>query len=270
MNFVNKLLGIPDAAAAHALQIDHMLEVVHWFMLVLFIGWSLFFVYVLWRFNARRNPNASYHGVRSKASTHLEYGVVIIEALLLLGFAFPLWAKRVARDEKPDLASAVQIHAIAEQFGWNFVYPGPDGKFGTRRITLVDAANPVGLDLQDPAAADDIVAKNTMSLPNNVPAYIVLSSKDVIHNYAVKHFRIGQDAIPGMAIPIWFTPTKDGAYEIVCAQLCGTGHANMVGIVEVKPQAEHDAWIQSRLPAPAAPASAQATAAAANSFKPKS
>jgi cytochrome c oxidase subunit 2 len=268
MNFVNKLLGLPEAAAAHALQIDHMLEVVHWFMLVLFIGWSCFFLYVIWRFNARRNPKASYYGARSKASAHLEFGVVIIEALLLIGFAFPLWAKRVARDQRPDLATAVQVHAIAEQFGWNFVYPGPDGKFGARRISLVNAANPVGLDLNDPAAADDIVVKNTMSLPSNVPAYILVSSKDVIHNYAVKHFRIGQDAIPGMATPIWFTPTKEGTYEIVCGQLCGTGHANMVGIVEVKSPAEHEAWIQSRLPTPPASAPVQAAAASAPA-KPK-
>lgn len=263
MNFVNKLLGIPEPAAAHALQIDHMLEVVHWFMLALFIGWSCFFVYTLWRFNARRNPRASYHGARSKASTHLEIGVVIIEALLLIGFAFPLWAKRVAQNEKPDLATAVQVHAIAEQFGWNFHYPGPDGKFGARRINLVSGSNPIGLDPADPASADDIVAKNTMSLPANVPAYVVVTSKDVIHNYAVKNFRIGQDAIPGMSVPIWFTPTKTGTYEIVCAQLCGTGHANMVGIVEVQTLDAHNAWIQSRLPASAsAPAQAAGVPAA--------
>jgi cytochrome c oxidase subunit 2 len=267
MNFINKLLGIPDAAAAHALQIDHMLEVVHWFMLALFVGWSLFFVFVLWRFNQRRNPVASYAGVKSKASTHLEFGVIIIEALLLLGFAFPLWAKRVAQNERPDPAVAVQVHAIAEQFGWNFHYPGADGVFGKRHIGLVNAGNPIGLDSKDPAAADDVVAKNSMSLPSNQPAIVYLSSKDVIHNYAVKNFRIGQDAIPGMQIPIWFTPTKEGSYEIVCAQLCGSGHANMVGIVEVIAPGEFDAWLKSRVAAPAsAPAS---TAAATTAAKPR-
>lgn len=260
MNFINKLLGIPPAAADHALQIDHMLEVVHWFMLFLFVGWSLFFLYMLWRFRASRNPRANYAGSRSKMSTHVEVGVIVIEAMLLLGFAFPLWAKRVARSEKPDPATSVQVHAVAEQFGWNFHYPGADGKFGRRHIALVNATNPIGLDPTDPASADDVVAKNSMTLPNGVPAIVSISSKDVIHNYAVKAFRVGQDAIPGMQIPVWFTPTKDGSYEIVCAQLCGSGHANMVAIVEVVPAADYEAWLKSRTAAPAAASASVETA----------
>jgi cytochrome c oxidase subunit II len=263
MNFINYLLGIPASASAHGIQIDHMLELAHWFMLVLFIGWSLFFMFTLWRFHQKRNPVASYAGMKSKTSTHIEIGVVIIEALLLVGFAFPLWAQRVAKDQRPDPATAINLHAIAEQFGWNFHYPGADKTFGRRHLSLVSANNPIGLDPADSAAADDVVAKNSMSLPINQPAIVYLSSKDVIHNYAVKHFRVGQDVIPGMQIPIWFTPTKEGTFEIVCAQLCGSGHANMVGLVEVVPAADFETWLKSRVTAPA-PASTPAPATQAS------
>jgi len=92
---ITKLLGQPEAASQHAGQIDHMNEVVHWFMFVLFVGWTAFFVYVLIRFRRRKNPKAQYQGMTSHFSTHLEVFVVLVEVVLLLGFAFPLWSQRV-------------------------------------------------------------------------------------------------------------------------------------------------------------------------------
>src|SRR5215210_7660497 len=94
---LNRLMGMPENASEHGFMIDHMLEVVHWFMAILFVGWSIFFFVTLYKFNRRRNPVADYHGVKTKASTHIEFMVVLIEAVLLLGFAIPLWAKRVSQ-----------------------------------------------------------------------------------------------------------------------------------------------------------------------------
>jgi cytochrome c oxidase subunit II len=257
MNFICQLLGLPASASAHGLFIDHMLEVVHWFMLVLFVGWSAFLAYCLVHFRRSRNPKASYIGSRSKFSTHVEFSVVAIEVLLLLGFAFPLWAKQVSKRQFPDPAKSVVVHAVAEQFGWNFHYAGADGVFGRRSILLVSAGNPVGLDPKDPAGADDILVKNSMSLPTGKPAIIYISSKDVIHNYDVTAMRVAQDAIPGMQVPIHFEPTKEGTYEIVCAQLCGSGHANMVGVLEIVSPDAFASWLKGRAPTPPAPAPAQ-------------
>src|SRR4029077_20787567 len=92
---INEFLGQPPHSSEHGLQIDHILEFCHWFMGVLFVGWSAFFIFVLIRFGKRRQPRAAPLGVRSGISTHLEFSVVLIEAVLLLGFAIPLWAKRV-------------------------------------------------------------------------------------------------------------------------------------------------------------------------------
>ena len=86
----SKLLGIPENFSAHGGQVDHMIDVVHWFMIALFVGWTLFFLYCVVRFWHRNHPKASYQGVRGHLSTHLEVGVIIVEAVLLLGFAFPL------------------------------------------------------------------------------------------------------------------------------------------------------------------------------------
>ena len=84
---------MPPNASAHGYQIDHILEFCHWFMAALFVGWSVFFIYVLIRFRKRRQPGADHEGVKSGISTHLEFSVVLIEAVLLIGFAIPLWAE---------------------------------------------------------------------------------------------------------------------------------------------------------------------------------
>src|SRR5881398_2615493 len=105
---INEFLGQPANASEHGYQIDHILEFSHWFMGALFFGWSAFFVFVLIRFRRSRHPKADHAGVRSGISTHLEFSVVLIEAVLLLGFAIPLWAKRV--NEFPPTQDAILVH----------------------------------------------------------------------------------------------------------------------------------------------------------------
>src|SRR5881392_2938702 len=110
---INELLGQPPNASSHGYQIDHIIEFCHWFMAALFVGWSAFFIYVLIRFRKRRQPVADHGGVRSGISTHLEFSVVLIEAVLLLGFAIPLWAKRV--NQFPPGKEALLVHVVAQQ-----------------------------------------------------------------------------------------------------------------------------------------------------------
>src|SRR6187549_3327244 len=112
---LNRLMGIVPNASEHGYLVDHMLEACHWFMAVLFFGWSCYFFYTIWRFHRSRNPKADYHGVQSKASAHLEFSVVLIEAVLLLGFGLPLWGKRETENSFPKGSDALEVRAIAEQ-----------------------------------------------------------------------------------------------------------------------------------------------------------
>ena len=258
---INKLMGIVPNASEHGPLIDHFLEVCHWFMAALFIGWTAYFFYTIWRFNAKRSPKANYHGVKSKASAHLEFTVVLVEAILLFGLGIPLWDKRTAPNEWPDKDKALRVHAIAQQFQWNFHYPGPDNVFGKQEAFLMNAGNPVGLDPNDPAGKDDIVT-NEMHIVTFKPTVIEISSKDVIHSFSLHPMRMCQDAIPGSRIPMWFRPIKPGEWEIVCAQLCGAGHYAMRAMATVEDQAAFDAWFKdtSSRQHPAAPATAQQAA----------
>jgi cytochrome c oxidase subunit 2 len=253
--FLNELIGLPPNASEHGYQIDHIIEFCHWFMGALFIGWSAFFIYVLLRFRKSRHPVADHEGVKSGISTHLEFAVVLIEAVLLVGFAIPLWAKRV--NQFPEDKDAILVHAIGQQFNWNFHLPGPDGQFGRREIALLSNSNPLGLDYNDPAAKDDIVVQGELHVPVDRPVIIELSSKDVIHNFALPNMRMAQDAIPGQLIPMWFKPIKTGSYEVVCGQLCGLGHYGMKGMLVVDNPAEYQAWLKEQAElggAPPAPA----------------
>ena len=239
---LTKLLGIVDNASEHGFQIDQMMEFVHWLMLVLFLGWGTFFVFTLIRFRKSRNPKADYYGVRSHTSSHLEFMVVLAEAVLLLGFAIPIWGKRVNGPRPTE--NVERIRVIAEQFRWNFHYPGPDGVFGRQKPELVSASNPLGLDPTDPDGKDDIVSSNELHLPLYKNVILDLTSKDVIHSFALHAMRIGQDAIPGTESPIWFRPIKEGNFEVACAQLCGSGHYAMRAAASVdKPDAYSD-WIK--------------------------
>ncbi len=242
---INEFLGQPPNASEHGFEVDHIIEFSHWFMAALFFGWSAYFIYVLIRFSRRKNPVADHEGVKSGISTHLEFSVVLIDAVLLIGFAIPLWAKRV--NQFPDTKDAVLVHAVGQQFNWNFHMPGPDGQFGRREIGLVSNSNPLGLDPNDIAGKDDLIVTGELHLPVNQPVIIEVSSKDVIHNFALPHMRIAQDAIPGSVIPMWFKPIKPGTYEIVCGQLCGLGHYGMKGTVVVDTPADYQAWLKERL-----------------------
>jgi len=225
------------------------------------VGWSIFFFYTLWRFRAGKSPKADYYGVRTKASTHIEFMVVLIDVLLLIGFAVPLWSKRVLHF---PLGDAITVKVVGQQFAWNFHYPGPDGVFGKQDPGLISAGNSLGLDPNDPAGRDDIVSLNEMHVPVNHNVILEITSKDVIHSVAIQAMRIGQDAIPGSEIPIWFKPVKIGTYEIVCAQLCGAGHYGMKGTLVVDSDSDYASWLHDMeaLNAPPPAASAPATPAA--------
>jgi cytochrome c oxidase subunit II len=241
---MGKFLGMPVQASAHAAEIDQMTVLVHWLMLVLFVGWGLFFLFVLFRFRRGANPRASYTGAKGKISKGTEVAVAVIEVVLLVFYAIPAWAKRVNRF--PSESEAVVVRVVAEQFAWNIQYPGQDGKFGRTDIRRVTADNPLGLDRTDPNAKDDIATINQLNLPENRPVLVHLSSKDVIHSFGLIEMRVKQDAIPGMTIPVWFVPTVRGEYEISCSQLCGLGHFRMRGFITVQSEAEFRKWMDDQ------------------------
>ncbi|MAQ87437.1 MAG: hypothetical protein CMG23_04480 [Candidatus Marinimicrobia bacterium] len=252
--------GLPVGISSVSGRIDEIIVIVHYLMLILFIGWGIFFIVSLIKFRASKNTKANYKGVESHYSSVLEALIAVIEIVILFGFAFPIWAERV--NDVPDSRDAESIRVIAQQYAWNIHYPGPDGKFGETRIDLVDEQdNPIGLDRNSEFAKDDFTTINQFHIPVNRKIRVDLSSKDVIHNFKLPELRVSQDAIPGMVIPVHFTATstsedflkttigtkREGkGLEIACAQLCGLGHYRMKGYVTIHKEEDYQAWLDEQ------------------------
>ena len=252
--------GLPVGVSSVSGRIDEIIVIVHYLMLVLFLGWGTFFIVSLFKFRQSKNNKANYKGVKSHYSSVLEGAIAVIEIIILFGFAFPIWAERV--NEVPDSRDAENIRVVAQQYAWNIHYPGRDGVFGNTNIDLVDEQdNPIGLDRNSEFGKDDFYTINQLHIPINTKIRIDLSSKDVIHNFKLPELRVSQDAIPGMSIPVHFIATmtsdefletavgtkREGkSLEIACAQLCGLGHYRMKGYLTIHNKEDYAQWLEEQ------------------------
>lgn len=246
---------MPVLASEHGRDVDYFLLLIHWLMAALFVGWLAYFFYTLFRFRAAANPKASYAGASGKLANNAEIAVVIVEAVLLVGFAIPLWAKAV--EKFPADKDATVLRVTAEQFSWQARYAGKDGVFGKQDIKLLSDKNPLGYVESDPAGKDDVNSPpkdiHVPLIPVKLdgkdtfkPVIVHLTSKDVIHSFKITAMRLTQDCIPGMSIPVHFTPTKVGKFNITCAQLCGNGHASMNAQFTVDTEEEFNKWFAEK------------------------
>ena len=231
---------LPAAASGHAGTLDGVLASVHTHMLLIFVVWLVVFVVALVRFRSGANPEARHQGVGGLWPAIAIGGVILGDVIILATQAMPAWSARMA--PPPAGALPVEVRIAAEQFAWNIHYPGPDRVFGRTSQAQISASNPVGIDREDPAAADDIGLLNVLMLPVGRTAVVQLTSRDVIHSFTLNEMRVKQDANPGMTARVWFTPITTGDWEIACSQLCGLGHYRMRGEYHVVDQAAWDSW----------------------------
>lgn len=248
--FVAKIWWFPAGASAIAAAYDHQFVNTGIAMGAAFVVAQLGLGILIWKYRDRGAANrARYHS----GETRTEILVLIFAAALFMAMDIGvdllgghLWAAERFREAAPD---AVRVEVTGMQFAWYFRYPGPDGKFGATKPELEDASaggeGALGLDPQDAASKDDVVT-GTMVVPVNREVEVTLRAHDVIHSFGVPAMRFKQDAVPGLAIHMHFTPTREGNFDAVCSQLCGLGHYKMHGIVKVVSQEEFDKWLAAR------------------------
>lgn len=214
-------------------KIDHLYILILWITGLAFIGTQIALVLTLWKFPARPDRRAVYfHG-----SLRLEVIWTIIPAAILVFLALyqmGVWADIKFRSAAPKVQPLAEVSA--RQFQWNIRYPGPDGELGT---------------------SDDLHTINDLRFVQGQPILIYLKAEDVIHSFFLPNFRIKQDAVPGLTIPVWFDadqpcPKDDQGryepYDLACAELCGWGHTKMRGLVTIyETQAEFDDWMKQAL-----------------------
>ena len=195
--------------------------------------------YAVWRF---RDTGGGERAVYSHGNNRMEMLWTGITAVIFITVAIlgqRVWAGLHFEAAPPDSS---RVRVVAQQFQWNFHYPGPDGKFGHTLPEKIsdESLNYIGLDDTDPASKDDAVS-STLVTQLSRPVELVLTSRDVTHSFWVPPLRFKQDAVPGLEVPVHFKPNKVGRYEIACAELCGQQHYKMKSYMLVLPPEEYAA-----------------------------
>ena len=200
-------------------DVDHLFVMILWITGIVFIGTHIALGYVTWKYAAKEGGRASY----SHGSQRLEVVWTIIPSAILVFIALyqmGTWSSIKFRSSQPKVKPVAEVSA--RQFQWLMRYPGPDGKMNTD---------------------DDLHTINDLHFVKDTPVVIHLKSQDVLHSFFLPQFRIKQDAVPGLTIPVWFDADTEGSYDLVCAELCGWGHYKMRGLVTVhSTQREFDEW----------------------------
>jgi cytochrome c oxidase subunit 2 len=241
--FTNGRWWFPRGITEHAPAYDSQFMLTIIVVGVAFVVAQIALAIAVWRYSARgeRGERAVY----SHGNNRLEMIWTGVTALIFIGVALlgqRVWARLHFYEAPPD---AARIHVVAQQFQWNFHYPGKDGQFGHTDPKLIKDSelNFVGLDENDAAAKDDQVV-TTLVIPVNRPVELTLMSKDVTHSIWVPETRFKQDLVPGMSIKVHYTPIVTGKFELACAELCGQLHFKMKSYLLVVPQQQYNELIE--------------------------
>ena len=214
---------LPAAASTYAADIDQLFDVVTLLVMIPFsVACYLFFAFIL-RFRAKEGVKAMYiTGTEHRYMKwiHRAHFPILTFDLIIVVMAVNVWYD--VKQDLPEMESEVRV--IAQQWAWTFVHPGIDNTLGT---------------------ADDISKVNELHVSTDTLYHYKLESRDVLHNFSVPVFRLKQDALPGREITGWFQPTRAGAYDLQCAEMCGIGHGIMNAMIYVESKEEHEAWMES-------------------------
>ncbi len=215
--------------------IDDTIIITFWITGAVFSAVILFAAYCVFRFRHKEGENrkADYEPENKRLERWLA-GLTAVGVAAMLTPGLFVWAQFVNVPE-----GAAEAEVLGQQWQWAFRLPGQDGRLGTSDARNVSAENPYGISPDDPNGRDDVLIEaDYLHLPIDKPVKILLRSVDVLHDFYVAEFRAKMDMIPGVVTYFWFTPTRAGQFEVLCAELCGTGHPYMRGGVVVESQEE--------------------------------
>ena len=235
--FVSKKWWFPPSISEHGPALDRQFLITILVVGISFTAAQIGLGYMVWKY--RDTGKSGDRALYTHGSNRLEVLWTVITAVVFIALAVmgqSVWASLRLHDAPPG---AYTVEVVAQQFQWNFHYPGKDNVFGRTDPSLIDdsALNFIGLDDTDPNAKDDSVTA-ALAIPVNRPVELRLRSKDVIHSFWVPPLRFKQDLVPGMEIKVHFTANKVGKYELACAELCGQLHFKMKSYMLVLPEDE--------------------------------
>lgn len=221
--------------------IDGTISLTFWITGIGYIAIMLFMAYCVFRFRHQEGRRAHYQPENNRLEWTLGIGTTVAVAALL-GPGLFVWYQFVNVPKE-----ATEIEVVGQQWSWAFRLPGKDGLLGTSDPRFVSSDNPLGLNPADPNGQDDFVIDGgDFHVPIGKPIKVLLRSLDVVHDFYVPEFRAKMDLMPGLVTYFWFTPTRTGTFEILCAGFCGVGHDAMRGTFVVDNESDYRAWLQKQ------------------------
>ena len=192
--------------------------------------------YSMFAHRRSRHPKpADFH-----ENTAVEIVWTLIPVLILVAMAVPATTTLIDIEDNSDADLTVLI--TASQWKWHYQYLEADIGYYSNMSTpqaQIDNLEPKGEHYL-------LEVDNPLVLPTSKKVRFLTTSNDVIHSWWVPDFAVKQDAIPGFINEAWTRVDQPGLYRGQCTELCGKDHAFMPVVVEVRPEAEFDAWIEDQ------------------------
>jgi cytochrome c oxidase subunit II len=202
----------PTQASEEGGPIDTLWDVLLIVSIPIFVLVETIVLYSVWKFRMRPGEELK-DGPPIHGNTRLEVIWTAIPAIILVGLCS--YAYAVLHDIEQADANEMHVRVVGEQFTWTFYYPNPGGKE---------------------------IASPQLYLPEGKQVKFLVQSKDVLHDFWVPAFRQKIDAVPGITTSYRVKPIKTGTFPVVCAELCGLGHAVMRQSAHVLTPAAYDKW----------------------------
>lgn len=216
----------PENVSTYGQEIDNLFWLVLVFVAIAFVISLFVLVYPLVKNHHKKVKRAEYFTGENKK--HFRW---VIAALILLALSdfMILFAEHHTWNEIEEKPSTTDIHIgiTGRQWNWIFSYPGPDGKLYTADDVVVDEQN------------------SELHIPVNKNIVFDLRSKDVVHSLFVINTRLKQDVIPGRVNTRWFNITKEGKYDISCAEICGVLHSKMRNFLVVESEEKYKQFLSA-------------------------
>lgn len=221
----------PTDAAEQAAPIDTLYDVLMIVSVPVFVLVTTVTLYCAWEFKMKPGQEKQ-DGPPIHGNTRLEVIWTAVPAIMLV--ALCSYAYTVLRDIEEKQPNTMVVDVVGQQFAWRFGYPQEGGR---------------------------PVTSTMLVLPKDRPILFKVRAEDVIHDFWVPAFRVKIDAVPGMTTEVRATPTKLGRFPVVCAELCGLGHATMRATAWVVSPAAYERWLARQGEAPVGSGGAQGAGA---------
>ena len=245
ISLLSPLFGwkLPENQASYGPKVDNLFHLILAITAIAFVGTEVVLVWAMWRFVGRPGAKSPY--VHGNHKLEMIWTAVPAGILLFIAFAqVGAWADIKYQSRMPDPAQVFEVSA--RQFEWRFRYPAAD-QLEAMVGNWKDSGSRTAAAWERSHQFDDVHVVNEVHTWKGANVRMFLKTRDVLHSFFLPNARVKQDVVPGMEQYVWFHPTVEGTYDIVCAELCGWGHYKMRGRLTVESQEKFDKWYQDKM-----------------------